>query len=484
MKALIADQTHKEGNDKRRGSRLERTHSIHHLEPSDHDYGGGTKNLQDPTRSNITRKPYSEDKLKEQGDVLEMFKVKKDLFLEILKNADNGIKKLSRTLPASNAKSRLIKSGSFPAGNLSQRRNLGSSKLKHKQNEIWPAPLGEKYSMDVLYNSKNLSRSASSSDSSSGIMLGRALSLILQSTMDSDNEGLTDFEGIEGKKETNSSLSVLGKVSNGEEISMVEKDFAESSADSRMNRDDGKISSRSRERDDDVSSRNRAFSYRRSSSLNESLDKYASLFENNFRKEEKLRSSKSLRLSNENENRSGKSNPAIYKRIRSLSQQDEFYSFLENVVQVGGIFGDWPIKSVEETSKDDNQDGELKSKGFSTSTGDYVAPDETKEPENQTDMIEKAVGILPVDNSGEFRGSVTDECRDRMEKLPEKHTFPESNPFRDEETNNSESTNNFQDDGSSIRDLRSSEGITIAVFLVFLTFLKCTWYKTNSQKGT
>lgn len=458
IKALIADQTHKEGNARRHGSRLERTHSIHHLESSDHEFGGGTKNLQDPTKSNKMRKPYSEGRLKEQADVLEMLKVKKDLFLEILKNADNGIKKFSRTLPALNAKSRLTKSGSFPVGNLSHSRNLGSSKLKHKQNEVWPAPPGEKYSMNVLYNSKNfLSRSVSSSDSSSGIRLGRALSLILRSTIKSDNEGLTDFEGVEGRKETNSSLSVLGKVSNGEETSMVEKGFAESSTDSRTNRDDGKISSRSRERDD-VRSSNSTFSYRRSSSLNESLDKYASLFENNFRKEVKLRSSKSLRLSNENENRSGKSNPAIYKRIQSLSQQDEFYSFLENVVQVGGIFGDWPVKSVEETSKDDNQDGEFKSKGFSTSTGDYVAPDETKEPENQTEMIEKIDGILPVDNSGEFGKSITDECEDRMEILPEKPTFLESNRFRDEETNYSESTNNFQDEASLIRD-RSSEGL-------------------------
>lgn len=456
IKALIADQTHKEGNDKGRGSRLERTQSIHHLEPSDHGFSGGTKNLQNPTKSNITRKPYSEDKRKEQADALEMLKVKKDLFLEIFKNADNGTKKISRTMPASNAKSRLSKSGSFP----SQRRNLGSSKLKHKQNEIWPAPLGEKYSMDSLYNSKNfLPRSVSSSDSSSSeIRFGRALSLILQTTMESDNEGLKEFEGVEeGNKETNSSLSVLREVSNGEKTSVVENDFAESSADSRVNRDDSKISSRSHERDD-VGSRNSTFSYRRSSSLSESLDKYTSLFENNFRKEVKLRSSKSLRLSNENENRSGKSNPAIFKRIRSLSQQDEFYSFLENVVQFGGIFGDWPIKSVEETA----------------TAEDYVALDETKVPENQTELIEKVDGIQPADNSGEFGESITDECRDSMENLLE------NNPSRDEETNNSESSNNFQDEeASSIRELfRSSEGKTnlshsfkcFHLFLVFLTF--------------
>lgn len=485
IKALIANQTHKEGNDKQRGPRLERTYAIHHLEPSDHGFGGGTKNLQDPTRKpdaggeefNKLGNMTSEDKLKEHADVLEMFKVKKDLFLEMLKNADNGIKKLSRTLPASNAKSRLTKSGSFPAGNLSRRRNLGSSKLKHKQNEIWPAPLGEKYSIDVLYNSKNfLSRSGSSADSSGGVRLGRALSLILQSTIESEKERPTDFviplkenkkafefEGVEGKKETNSSLSVLGEVSNGEGSSTVEKDFAESSADSRMNREDGKISSRSHERDD-IGSRNSTFSYRRSSSLNESLDKYASLFESNFGKEVKLRSSKSLRLSNENEKRSSKSSPALYKRIRSLSQQDEFYSFLENVVQVGGIFGDWPFTSVKETSKDDNQNCELKPKDFSTSTGDCVAPDETKEPQNENEMIEKINGIQPVDKSAESEESIADECRGRMEDLPEKLTFHESNPFRDEEANNSESTyrkfpesscpvaaskNNSQDEASS-----------------------------------
>ncbi|KAH6828380.1 hypothetical protein C2S53_019988 [Perilla frutescens var. hirtella] len=65
----------------------------------------------------------------------------------------------------------------------------------------------------------------------------------------------------------------------------------------------------------------RKHTHQRSSSLNESLDKYARLFENSFGKDVKLSSSQSLRLTTEY----GYA-PLSFKRKRSLSNADSYYS--------------------------------------------------------------------------------------------------------------------------------------------------------------
>ncbi|XP_073144305.1 uncharacterized protein [Henckelia pumila] len=67
----------------------------------------------------------------------------------------------------------------------------------------------------------------------------------------------------------------------------------------------------------------RNYSHSRSSSLNESLDKYARLFENNCGTDAKLNPSRSLRLTNENGHASMYSRR---RRSRSLSHADSFYS--------------------------------------------------------------------------------------------------------------------------------------------------------------
>lgn len=65
----------------------------------------------------------------------------------------------------------------------------------------------------------------------------------------------------------------------------------------------------------------RKHTHRRSSSLSESMDKYARLFENSLGKDVKLSSSKSLKLTSEY----GYA-PPKFQRIRSLSNADSYYS--------------------------------------------------------------------------------------------------------------------------------------------------------------
>lgn len=389
-------------------------------------------------------------------------------------------------LPASKAKSRLTKSGSFPVGDLSQRRNLGPSKLKHKQSEIWTTPRGENFPasnlmpMDVLKYSENfLSRSRPSADNSTASMLGRALSLILESTIESDEEGHTDFvmppkeakqvakfDGSKDKNEANASHSALGEVSNRQDSSTIGNDFAESSAEGKINRIGDESSCGSQERHD-TDYRTNTFSHRRSSSLSESLDKYASLFESTFRKEVKLQSSKSLRLSNKNEMTSGKSAPLLFTRIRSLSHLDELYTSIQNVVRGNADFGDWAITSTVETSlctKYDTQ-GE-------TSTEEYAAKDDTQESEHQNEMPERSDCIEAAHDSPFSGQNVTSESSTKMEDIPEQLSNGNCNFDRDTETNNSVITNNefpepwsssasknfLQDEASTFVHSQSAEG--------------------------
>ena len=133
----------KEGNGKQRVSsnasqpKLQRTYSIHHLEPPDQGFGeictdwehpvlffpsnkeNSAKKL--PPKMNVQNKRDAHGKSfkelsvkdaskeREHANVLEIFKVNKDLFLEIVQDKDGGLRKFSHTSPGSNAKARLNK---------------------------------------------------------------------------------------------------------------------------------------------------------------------------------------------------------------------------------------------------------------------------------------------------------------------------------------------------------------------------------------
>ncbi|KAJ4725818.1 protein TRM32-like [Melia azedarach] len=79
--------------------------------------------------------------VKEYADVLEIFKVNKELFLKILQDPDDGV---SPGQQISNRKVRLTKSGSFPVADMSRVRYLRPSTLERKQNETWAFPKVEK----------------------------------------------------------------------------------------------------------------------------------------------------------------------------------------------------------------------------------------------------------------------------------------------------------------------------------------------------
>lgn len=80
--------------------------------------------------------------VKEGVDVLEIFKVNKDLFLDILQDPEVGISQQYFPGNQTSKTVKLVKSGSFPGS--PQTRYLRSSTLEHKQNEFWSFRKAEK----------------------------------------------------------------------------------------------------------------------------------------------------------------------------------------------------------------------------------------------------------------------------------------------------------------------------------------------------
>lgn len=258
-KGLIVEEGPRESTQGKEGlsfkPNLQRTYSIHHLESMD----GFGKFYTDwrhpiiffPTQSSDTfqtegavdkeasgekfDKPDSEE---EETDVLEIFKVDKELLIRNLQDGDESVINFSRSALGLNKKARFSKSRSFPLAELSQGRKVKPIKLENKQKEVWSFSRQDK-------------------------------SQTVNQATGSDNEVIM-FSGM---------VKTIGR--SGEKF------------------DENGV---------------RKNSHRRSSSLNESLVKYGRLFENSFRTDAKLNSSKSLRLPNE------------FGRLHSLSNVDSYYS--------------------------------------------------------------------------------------------------------------------------------------------------------------
>lgn len=151
IKALVSEDTFKD-NDKERdpefvpSPRLQRTYSIHHLESNEwvHPIIFFPENVnsdellhENETESPVSSKNVTDPKSKDYGDILEMFKVNKERFLNIFQDGSQ----------VSNTKAKLTKSGSFPTG----RRFLRPTKLKDKLNESYTTSKTEKR-LDSLSN--------------------------------------------------------------------------------------------------------------------------------------------------------------------------------------------------------------------------------------------------------------------------------------------------------------------------------------------
>ncbi|KAL1826704.1 hypothetical protein ACET3Z_005116 [Daucus carota] len=250
----------------------------------------------------------SQQQLKEHADVLKLLQINEDLFQEYQQEVDL-CKENDFWMPKnSNAKARLTKSGTFPAANLSylRRKNYKPATLEDKQTETWSSSRG-----------KNLHNETPQRVGSEVFahMEDQRQKLKLQNNTDKDE---VPCDKADRNKLPCSSASLLDQVSNEYLPSMREKQLTRI-CDTRTVRDDDFK---------DLNSCNITFGpinnlrstlrHRRTSSLNDSLHRYARLFDYSFSMTNKLDISKSVRFTNEYDTSSTGNAPISFKRNQSL----------------------------------------------------------------------------------------------------------------------------------------------------------------------
>ncbi|CAN4098839.1 unnamed protein product [Withania somnifera] len=314
IKDLIAEEMHMEKKSKQKKlvssdqPKFQRNCSIHHVEPTEHDLSeicsdqkhpiilvplnveNGATVSPDKKRMNaIDEYDISTDKsaLKSQ------LKDHAELLLEILRESETEYQNFSR--------------GSYPVSHLSQKTNFKPIKLEDKKNEVWS-----------LFTSLGLL-----DDDGGNLKLDKLPNFACRST-----------KGAADNKENN------------EELTYAEEGIIQSSTYELFENLNGEHESKSNEYSeiDGFDRSKNTVMHKRSSSLNESMDRYTELFDHSFRKEVNLNPSKSLKLTDEYEI---PASSVPFRRIRSLSYFDSS-SLLPNGVADDPQFSEWLIKTVEE----------------------------------------------------------------------------------------------------------------------------------------
>ncbi|RDX85007.1 Protein TRM32, partial [Mucuna pruriens] len=268
------------------------------------------------------------NKFEKHTDVFELLRVEKDLLLKFLRDIDMGGRKLHQ---ASHNKARLTKSGSFPLASTSQKRNISSRSLKHKQNEIWAFPKGEKF----LDGTRASNMSASSYEKPMPLVTDLGVvsamkqkpNISSRSSQGSNHKGwnqlvLHQFKVIKQKiKHALVEFRKSGYQTSAEAIhhraSSPEYSIINNEEEISQSLEDGVVQEYKRTKSlsetkssDYDSNKHDARLMRRTSSLNESLDRYTQLFEKSFSKDAKWQSSKSRSLKLTNEDKIHKSGHA------------------------------------------------------------------------------------------------------------------------------------------------------------------------------
>ncbi|KAJ6715912.1 PROTEIN TRM32 [Salix koriyanagi] len=229
---------------------------------------------------------------RERVDFMEILKVNEKL-LEILQDPDVQNSHVQKT---SKARVRLRRSGSFPSADCSHIRFVRPSTIEHKQKDIWAFPKGVN---PPIANPAPRSTASKSFGRFKG--LKKKIKYVLtERKRESDHES------------TNASLY---RVPSGYKFSTDEEETSKKMKEITIHQDgvENPTSFQETNSFDDDLSRAQAPRIRRESSLKESLDGYARLFEHSFGKEVKWNQyqSKSLKLSSED-----KSQPSGLKSFR------------------------------------------------------------------------------------------------------------------------------------------------------------------------
>ncbi|KAG8644463.1 hypothetical protein MANES_11G128400v8 [Manihot esculenta] len=392
-------------------------------------------------------------------DVLELFKVNKKLFLEILQDPEAQAAKDFHVQLKSHKKVRLKKSVSFPLADSQSTRFLRPSTLEHKQKEIWSFPKEEKFPDEsevpkfVVSNSSEDSHDKSlcfksydsgvfavtqETDSSSSVLSGgsskqgwqRSFMLHLKDVMKRIKHTLKESKKEDKQKSMDTILHG--------ELSSDEKDNPVRLEDTTHL--DGKENFRSCHENngsDNDLSKGRLPHIRRISSLNESLDRYARLSEFSITKEAKWHDyqSKSLKLTNEDKFPSTGYSFKSARRRLSLPDLQTFCP-LSNETSHDSLHSGMPMKtSIDYDTNEKNDCNNLKSVSIRIDRKQFEPPETVEEAELKKNMVEKPNSCEHDENSVEPIVGIEVEISNTGEQYEDivEPEMPKPSPCQDQE---------------------------------------------------
>ncbi|KAK6945382.1 protein of unknown function DUF3741 [Dillenia turbinata] len=369
-------------------------------------------------------------------NALDIFKVNKDLFLQILHDSDLDIMHRINSLQNSGRKYRLTKSGSFPSKDLLHFNCCKPSTLETKLNESWLFPKEEKPSTANSVDDDN-------------VVLRRAKSMPVFLT-----DGLSDPER---------NREVINRFKNTIKKGVIQSDSQRkndgdtAARDTCENDQHGWSYSIDREGVPEVSNRvSKRRLHRRTMSLQESMDKYTQLYEISFSKETKACClSRSLKMRNE----FGASKAWCSKRSLSLSEL-EYPSSLEYEVSQDAIQSGKSISALQDYKVGTKEDGCMELKPLTPSRTPYAISDVIEESttveESCTPKTHHSSGLeVDMVNDGTV---LVDDIKERIDDLQtEKGECDEEEDMEDSENVGSELQSPWLD---SIRDHCSKDNIT------------------------
>ncbi|XP_019447948.1 PREDICTED: protein TRM32-like isoform X2 [Lupinus angustifolius] len=368
--------------------------------------------------TNIVKRDIS-DKLEKHNDILKICGVEKDLLLKFLHDLDVSRKKLQ----ASSNKSRLTKSGSFPLTESSKMRSVSTRTFKHKQTEIWAFPKGEK--LLVGTQAPKISASTLVKDVSNESSMEQKPSTYSRSSQGLNHKGwnqlvLHSFKVIKQKIKHALVEAIHRRYSLKYSITNDEKVVSQILDDGVIQECEKNDSSNETKAYDYDSNKHEVRLMRRTSSLNESLDRYTQLFEKSFSNDVKWHSSKSKSLRLTNEDKVLKSgNPPKFSRSNFSLPSLESLRFILHEVLLDTNIGD--------TVETDNH-VQRKSVSFSSQTDKPLNQIEENEIAETVEGDGKDVNSSPL--SGKIVEEIDRVTRDRME---DKHEIAaEDGNFRHE----------------------------------------------------
>ncbi|KAH0659744.1 hypothetical protein KY289_028492 [Solanum tuberosum] len=427
IKDLIAEEMHKEkkkSKKKKSGSsdqpKLQRTCSVEHSEKKHPSIlvPANVEGEESPDKKQMNAID-AYDTSTDKNALKSQLKDHAELLLEILRESEAGYQNLSRGQLASNKKARLTKSGSYPVSHLSRKTNFKPIKLEDKKKEVWSSAKGERLI---------------------GVTRTRSLSNYAKTLFTS--LGLVDEDGRNLKLDKLSSLSTKGAVDNRENNEeLVDVEDVNKVGTDHQNKSNGYC-----EIDGFDISKN-TIMHKRSSSLNEFMNRYTKLFEHSFKKEMNLYPSKSLKLTSEYDIPPSMS----FRRIRSLSYS-ESCSLLPNGVAGDIHFSEWLVKTVEE--RNSHMRGEIEKEEKS-----IYATEETGYKIEQVEGSED-IKIYEADNGViEDLSEIIDEVKMFKGNSYDEQEIKCNEPIPIDVVPNSEIC--FKDDISSYAEFQISEGFSL-----------------------